>query len=50
MVIFALQIFGITSTMPVLILFLLLKMYTDITAHLDKHNQEENPDQPIRYL
>jgi hypothetical protein len=49
-VIFALQIFGITSTMPVLILFLLLKMYTDITAHLDKHRQEENPDQPIRYL
>jgi hypothetical protein len=50
MIIFALHIAGITTTMPVLILFLLLKMYTDITAHLDKHNQEENPDQPIRYL
>jgi hypothetical protein len=49
-VILALQIFGITSTMPVLVLFLLLKMYTDITAHIDKHRQEKHPDEPVRYL
>jgi hypothetical protein len=49
-VIFALEIFGITSTMPVLVLFLLLKTYSDITAHLIKHEQEENPDAPVQYL
>jgi hypothetical protein len=50
MVIFALQIFGITSTLPALLLFLLLKTYADISAHLEKHNREEHPDQPVRYL
>jgi hypothetical protein len=49
-VIFVLMVIGITSTMPVLILFLLIKTYTDITAHLDKHYQEEHPDEPVRYL
>jgi hypothetical protein len=49
-VILALGVFGITSTMPVLVLFLLLKTYSDITAHLIKHEQEENPDAPVRYL
>jgi hypothetical protein len=49
-VIFALEVFGLTSVMPVLVLFLLLKTYTDITAHLIKHEQEENPDAPVRYL
>jgi hypothetical protein len=49
-VVLVLQVFGITSTMPVLLLFLLLKTYTDITAHLDKHHQEEHPDEPVRYL
>ncbi|MDD1681896.1 MAG: DUF6498-containing protein, partial [Methanoregula sp.] len=39
-VIFALEVFGITSTMPVLVLFLLLKTYSDISAHLIKHYQE----------
>jgi hypothetical protein len=50
MVIFALEVFGIRSTMPVLVLFLLLKTYSDITAHLIKHYQEENPDAPVQYL
>ncbi len=49
-VIFALEIFGITSTLPVLVLFLLLKTYSDISAHLIKHYQEENPDAPVQYL
>ena len=49
-VIFALEVFGIASTMPVLVLFLLLKTYSDITAHLIKHKQEENPDAPVQYL
>jgi hypothetical protein len=49
-VIFALQVFGIESTLPVLVLFLLLKTYSDITAHLIKHYQEENPAAPVQYL
>jgi hypothetical protein len=49
-VIFALEILGITSTMPVLVLFLLIKTYSDISAHLIKHYQEENPDAPVQYL
>lgn len=36
--------------MPVLILFLLLEAYTDITAHLYKHYQEEHMEAPVRYL
>lgn len=38
MVIFALQDAGITSTMPVLVLFLILKTCADIAAHLAKHS------------
>lgn len=49
-VIFALGVFGITSTLPVLVLFLLLKTYSDISAHLIKHYMEENPDAPVQYL
>lgn len=49
-VVLVLQVFGIVSTMPVLVLFLLLKTHSDITAHLDKHFQEEHPDEPVRYL
>ncbi|HSA37733.1 MAG TPA: DUF6498-containing protein [Methanoregula sp.] len=49
-VMLALGVLGITSTMPVLVLFLLLKTYSDITAHLIKHYREENPDAPVQYL
>mgnify|MGYP001060574028 CR=1 FL=1 len=35
---------------PVLMLFLLLKTYSDIRAHLLKHYQEANPDAPAQYL
>jgi hypothetical protein len=49
-VIFVLEVIGIASTMPVLVFFLLLKMYSDIKAHVIKHYQEENPDAPVQYL
>jgi hypothetical protein len=49
-VILVLQVFGIGSTMPVLVLFLLIKTYSDISAHLIKHERDENPDAPVRYL
>jgi hypothetical protein len=49
-VVIALQVFGIQSTMPVLVLFLVLKTHSDISAHLIKHAQEEHPDEPVRYL
>jgi hypothetical protein len=49
-VILVLEVIGISSTMPVLVLFLLIKTYSDINAHLIKHEQEENPDAPVRYL
>jgi hypothetical protein len=49
-IVLVLQVFGIASTLPVLILFLLLKTITDITSHIDKHNREEHPDEPVRYL
>jgi hypothetical protein len=50
MVIMVLELLGITTTLPVLVLFLLLKTYSDISAHLIKHEQEENPYAPVRYL
>ena len=49
-VVFALQVFGIQSTMPVLVLFLLLKTHSDLSVHLITHAQEEHPDEPVRYL
>jgi len=48
--ILALEVLGITTTLPVLVLFLLLKMYSDISAHIIKHYQEEKTDVPVRYL
>ena len=50
MVVFALQVFGIDATMPVLVLFLLLKTRSDIFAHLAKHAHQENPDEPVQYI
>jgi len=46
----ALLIFGIDATMPVLVLFLLLKTRSDIFAHLAKHAQQEHPDEPVQYI
>jgi len=49
-VILALMVAGISSTMPVLVLFLLLKTYSDISAHRIRHFKEEHPDAPVQYL
>jgi len=49
-VILALMVAGISSTMPVLVLFLLLKTYSDISAHRIRHYKEEHPDAPVQYL
>jgi hypothetical protein len=49
-VILILEFLSFTSTLPVLVLFLLLKMYSDINAHLFKHYQEENPEAPVQYI
>ncbi len=46
----ALQVFGIQSTMPVLVLFLVLKTRSDISARLIKHAREERPDMAVQYL
>ncbi|MFY9799777.1 MAG: DUF6498-containing protein [Methanoregula sp.] len=45
-VVFALQVFGIQSTMPVLVLFLVLKTYFDISTNLIKHEEEKIPYDP----
>ncbi len=45
-VVFALQVFGIQSTMPALVLFLFLKTYFDISTHLIKHAEEKTPYDP----
>lgn len=34
-----LQVFGIISTLPVLVLFLILKTYADTDMHIKKHNE-----------
>jgi hypothetical protein len=49
-VILALMVAGISSTMPVLVLFLLLKTYSDISAHRIKHYNEEYFNAPVQYL
>ena len=49
-VILALMVAGISSAMPVLVLFLLLKTYSDISAHRIKHYKEKHPDAPVQYL
>jgi hypothetical protein len=46
-VVSALQVFGIQSTLPVLVLFLLLKTRSDISAHRIKHAQKEHPEEPV---
>ena len=43
LVMLVLEIFGISSTMPVLILFLVLKTCADLSAHNEKYFTEINP-------
>ena len=45
MVIFALQEIGVLSTMPVLVLFLVLKTWADIAAHIAKHASTAGAEQ-----
>ncbi len=45
-----LQALGIMTTLPVLVLFLLLKTRMDVSAHLRKHGQEKNPDAPVQFF
>jgi hypothetical protein len=40
-VMFALHVIGINASLPVLVLFLLLKTYTDLDMHQQKHAGEE---------
>lgn len=47
-VVSVLQVFGIQSTLPVLVLFLLLKTRSDISAHQIKHALKEHPDEPVQ--
>jgi len=42
-VILVLTLAGITTTLPVLVLFLVLKTYTDLDMHVKKHAGEEEP-------
>jgi hypothetical protein len=50
MIVLFLQFLGITTVMPVLVLFLLLKTRSDITTHLMKHREQTNPDQPVELI
>jgi hypothetical protein len=49
-VVLALQILGITTVMPVLVLFLVLKTYSDIGMHRLKHREEAGPDEPVQLI
>ena len=39
-----LEVIGIQSTLPVLVLFLVIKTVADVAAHIDKHQPEKFPD------
>jgi hypothetical protein len=49
-VILALMVAGICSTIPVLGLVLILITYSDISARRIKHLNDEYPDAPVQYL
>lgn len=40
-----LQVIGIQSTLPVLVLFLVIKTSSDVAAHIDKHQLKLSPDE-----
>ena len=42
--------FGISTGLPVLILFLFLKTWMDIRMHLRKHWEQNNPDEPVQFI
>jgi hypothetical protein len=45
-----LELLGIRSTLPVLVLFLVLKTASDVSAHVDKHALPETPEDPASGL
>lgn len=49
-VVLAFQFLGITSVMPVLVLFLALKTWMDIRMHLRKHYEQAHPDEPVQLI
>jgi hypothetical protein len=49
-VILVLMFFGITTVLPVLILFLILKTDMDLKMHLRKHYEFQNPDEPQQFI
>lgn len=46
-IVLVLEFAGITTVMPVLVLFLVLKTYADLGKHMQKHR---NPDEPVQLL
>ena len=49
-VILILSFFGITTVLPVLVLFLLLKTSMDVKMHLRKHYEMQHPDEPEMFV
>lgn len=50
MIVLVLEVLGITTTMPVLVFFLLLKTYLDVKMHIRKHYEDAHPDEPKMYV
>jgi hypothetical protein len=50
MVILVLMFLGITTVLPVLVLFLILKTDMDLKMHLRKHYEQQTPDAPEQYI
>jgi hypothetical protein len=46
-VVSVLSVAGIESTMPVLVLFLVLKVYADLSRHIQKHTIDQEPPVPV---
>lgn len=49
-IILVLEALGIPGTLPVLVLFLLIKTRQDIALHLRKHYEDLHPDEPKMYI
>jgi hypothetical protein len=49
-VVLAFGLIGITTLLPVLVLFLALKTYMDVRMHIRKHYEAAHPDEPVMYI
>jgi hypothetical protein len=45
-----LQLIGISTVLPVLVVFLLLKMYMDIRMHIVLHDREAYPESTAGFI